>query len=229
MAVEFIKGNIFNTKSQVIVNTVNCVGVMGKGIALVFKLRYPTMYDIYKEHCRNNLIEIGTLWLYKATPEVPWVLNFPTKKHWKYPSKLEYIDKGLSKFLTSYKKQGITSIAFPILGAHNGGLDKNDVLMLMNKYFSQCDIKIEIYEYDPYAPDDLFEQFKLKWNNLELTNLKIATGIRSQKQISQINEAVNSNTVTSMISLLECEGIGLKTIEKCFNFVINSKTANLFD
>jgi O-acetyl-ADP-ribose deacetylase (regulator of RNase III) len=230
MAINIVQGNIFNTKAQVIVNTVNCVGVMGKGIALVFKLRYPKMYDIYKEHCKNNLIGIGKLWLYKGEQDAPWVLNFPTKNHWKYPSKLEYLEKGLQKFVESHKLQGITSIAFPLLGAHNGGLNKEIVLSLMTKYFLQCDIKIEIYEYDPFASDDLFEQFKINWNKIPLSDLKLATGIRTQKQIDTITEAVNSERVNSMIALIEYDGIGIKTMEKCFVFVMKDKTIkSLFD
>ena len=160
MAIKFIKGNIFNSKAQTIVNTVNCVGVMGKGIALVFKLRYPKMFDLYKDHCKSKLIGIGKLWLYKGEENAPWVLNFPTKFHWKYPSKIEYLEKGLEKFCSSYKDQGITSIAFPLLGSHNGGLNPEIVKELMFKYLSKCDIPIEIYKYDPEAPDDLFEDFK---------------------------------------------------------------------
>ena len=166
MGIELVRGNIFNTKAQVVVNTVNCVGVMGKGIALVYKLRYPKMFDLYKEHCKSKLIGIGKLWLYKGEPDAPWVLNFPTKFHWKYPSKLEYIEKGLQKFLDTYKVQGIESIAFPLLGAHNGGLDMDEVYQLMTSYLSKCEIPIEIFEYDPSAPDDLFESFAVKWGSI---------------------------------------------------------------
>ena len=92
--ITIINGNIFNTKAQTIVNTVNCVGVMGKGIALVFKLRYPAMFDIYQDFCKQGLIGIGKLWIYKGDARDPWVLNFPTKTHWKLPSEYEYIEKG---------------------------------------------------------------------------------------------------------------------------------------
>ena len=158
--IKIVKGNIFNTKAQTIVNTVNCVGVMGKGIALVYKLRYPKMFDLYKEYCSNKLIGIGKLWLHKGEENAPWVLNFPTKLHWKYPSKLEYLEKGLHKFVETYEQKGLKSVAFPLLGAHNGGLDKDVVLNLMNQYLSKCKIPIEIYEYDPNVSDDLFEDFK---------------------------------------------------------------------
>ena len=220
--IKFIDGNIFNTKAQVIVNTVNCVGVMGKGVALVFKLRYPKMFDIYQDYCNQKFIGIGKLWLYKAETDKPWVLNFPTKFHWKYPSKIEYIEKGLIKFVETYKEKEIRSIAFPLLGTHNGGLDKQEVKNLMNNYLGKCtDISIEIYEYDPLAPDDLFLSFKNKWNNIPISQKKNVTGIRTQKQIDTLDYAINSPQIKSMIALIEYDGIGIKTMEKCFNLVMN--------
>lgn len=225
-----ITGNIFNTKAQVIVNTVNDIGIMGKGIALVFKLRYPLMFDLYQQHCRDKLIEIGKLWLYRAEPNVPWVLNFPTKYHWKDPSKIEYLEKGLQKFVDTHQSQGITSIAFPLLGTHNGGLEKNDVLALMEKYLSRCTIPIEIYEFEPSYPDDLFQLFKERWNKIPYSDLKKMTGIRAQNQVDIINDAVNSTTVSSLITLIEFDGIGLKTMEKCFSLVMkNDSRFTLFE
>lgn len=230
MAIEVIKGNIFNTKAQTIVNTVNCVGVMGKGIALVYKLRYPKMFDLYSDFCKSKLIGIGKLWLYKGEENAPWVLNFPTKYHWKYPSKIEYVEKGLQKFVDTYKEKGITSIAFPMLGTHNGGLEKTEVLSIMKQYLSQCDIPIEIYDYDPNAPDDLFESFKSKWNAIPNSEKKVVTGIRTQKQIEIIDNAINSDSVKSMIALIEYKGIGLKTMEQCFKLVMQSQgSKTLFD
>lgn len=221
--IKFIQGNIFNSKCHTIVNTVNCIGVMGKGIALVFKLRYPNMFEQYQEYCKSKLIGIGKLWLYKGEQDAPWVLNFPTKFHWKYPSKIEYLEKGLRKFVETYKEKGISSIAFPLLGTHNGGLDKQEVLSLMQHYLGLCDIPIEIYEYDPIAPDDLFDTFKSKWNKIPEAEKKSATGIRMQKQIDTINTAINSESIQSMIALIEYKGIGLVTMEKCFKLVMNRK------
>lgn len=219
MRITYKKGNIFNTKCQTVVNTVNCVGVMGKGIALVYKLRYPKMYDLYKIYCNTKAIAIGKLWLYVGESDAPWVLNFPTKFHWKYPSKIEYIEKGLQKFIGTYKQKGITSIAFPLLGTHNGELDKEEVKELMNRYLKECDIPIEIYEYDPAAPDDLFHNFKLKWNKLSTTETKDATGIRKDR-IEKINTALADENVKSMIILINYKGIGLVTMEKCYQFVM---------
>ena len=221
--VTFHKGNIFNSKMQTIVNTVNCVGVMGKGIALVFKLRYPAMFEKYKEYCDSKMIGIGKLWLYKTDEAHQWVLKFPTKFHWKYPSKIEYIESGLQKFVDTYKEKGITTIAVPLLGTHNGGLDKVDVLDMMYNYLEKCDIPIDIYEYDPLAPDDLFELFKKNWNDISPSVRKKQLGIRTQKQIDTIDNAIKKDNVKSMISLIDYPGIGITTLDKCFRHVMNYK------
>jgi O-acetyl-ADP-ribose deacetylase (regulator of RNase III) len=221
MAIKQINGNIFNSKCQTIVNTVNCVGVMGKGIALVHKLRYPKMYEEYKQHCINKLIKTGSLWLYSKQENAPWILSFPTKFHWKYPSKLEWIEQGLQKFVDTYEKRGITSIAFPLLGTHNGGLDTYEVRKLMVEYLEKCNIDIEIYDYDPNAPDDLFASFKIKWLSLKQETIKSETGIQPQ-YARKITEILQSGEVNSMVALANYKGIGEKTLEKAFGYVLNA-------
>ncbi len=229
--ISVIKGNIFNTHCQTIVNTVNCVGVMGKGIALVFKLRYPDMFPIYQDYCNRGLIEIGKLWLYKPEDaRQAWVLNFPTKVHWKLPSEYTYVEQGLKKFAETYKEKGITSIAFPLLGTNNGGLDKEAVLRLMLRYLEPCDIPIEIYEYDPSAPDDLFESFKAKWNSIHPADRKNITGIRTKKQLQSLDEQINNPETKSMMQLLNIDGVGYKTMACCFDVVMNYvKPQTLFE
>ena len=138
--------SIFDSTAQTLVNTVNCVGVMGKGLALEFKKLYPEMFEQYKMYCNQKLIQPGKLWLYKHDDK-HWVLNFPTKCHWKYPSKIEYIEQGLQKFVNTYKEKNITDIAFPLLGCNNGGLNPNIVINIMIKYLQQCtDCNITIYD-----------------------------------------------------------------------------------
>ena len=219
MPITHIEGNIFNSKCDTIVNTINCVGAMGKGIAKVYKLRYPEMYTEYKQHCSNKLIKTGSLWLYTKQTNAPWILNFPTKFHWKYPSKIEWIESGLKKFIETYKQKNITSIAFPLLGTHNGGLDVNEVKELMNQYLGQCDIEIEIYDYNPEAKDDLFEKFKTKWLALKDENIKLETGIQPQ-YARKISEVIKSEEVQSMISLANYNKIGDKTLEKAFKYAL---------
>lgn len=142
--INIIGGNIFESNTQTIVNTVNCVGVMGKGIALEYKKRYPEMFIKYKDLCDRGLMKVGNLWLYKMTDK--WVLNFPTKEHWKNKSKIEYLILGLDKFVDTYQTKGITSISFPLLGASNGGLDPKLSLDIMVNKLSTCDILINIYK-----------------------------------------------------------------------------------
>ena len=123
MSIIEVEGNIFTTSAQTIVNTVNCVGVMGAGIALEFRLREPEMYLKYVSLCKQGAFTPGMLWLHKSPHK--WVLNFPTKIDWKHPSKPEYLESGLKKFTETYKEKGITSIAFPMLGADRGGVDRS--------------------------------------------------------------------------------------------------------
>jgi O-acetyl-ADP-ribose deacetylase (regulator of RNase III) len=140
----YVKGNLFQSPAQVLVNTVNTVGAMGKGIAFDFKRLFPEMYDQYRELCEQKQLQVGMLWLYKSPNK--WVLNFPTKKHWRNPSRVEYIETGLCKLANSYADLGIHSIAFPPLGCGNGQLDfETQVKPLMEKYLRQLPIEVFIY------------------------------------------------------------------------------------
>ena len=173
--VQYQKGDIFESKAQVIVNTVNCKGVMGKGLASAFKERYPDMFAVYQQECKSGKLRIGRPTLYcKSTP---WILNFPTKDHWRFPSKLEYLEKGLQFLASNYKKAGIKSIAFPKLGAQNGKLSWGEVGPLMAKYLSQLDIDVHIYiaegdreyQYDPLEDSRINERIWKKFSELALS------------------------------------------------------------
>lgn len=137
--------SILESSAQTLVNTVNCVGVMGKGLAQAFKEREPDMYATYKRICDGKLLEPGKLWLWRGVNN--WVLNFPTKKHWRYPSKIEWIEAGLEKFASAYEEQGIREISFPQLGCGNGGLDWNEVKPLMERYLSTLPIRVFIHDF----------------------------------------------------------------------------------
>jgi O-acetyl-ADP-ribose deacetylase (regulator of RNase III) len=218
--IEIIKGNIFNSNCKCIVNTINCVGVMGAGIAYECRLRYPQMFERYSELCKGNLINIGTLWLFKSDDK--WILNFPTKYHWKYDSKTEYLEKGLQKFLDTYKKKGITSIAFPLLGASNGGIPESVSIELMKKYLETCDIPIEIYYYDPEAYDDHFIRFKKIWNSIPEQELSKKSGLRKDF-VRKVKVALDDDNIRSLSRLLNVKGIGDVTLEKSFHFINNFK------
>ncbi len=135
--------NLFDSKMQTLTNTVNCVGVMGAGIALEFKKRYPNMFKKYKEICNKKLLKTGMLQIFKEGDKL--ILNFPTKDDWRNPSQMSYLELGLQKLVNTYKDKGITSLAIPQLGCSNGGLDWKEVKPLMEKYLNQLDIPVEIY------------------------------------------------------------------------------------
>lgn len=231
--IEIKKGNIFTTNCQTIVNTINCVGVMGAGIAYEFKLRFPAMFEKYKSFCDNGLIDIGNLWIYKLTDYdnnmYEYILNFPTKKHWKFPSKEEYLEKGLQKFVDTYKEKGISSIAFPLLGANHGGIQEEVSIKIMKKYLDKIDINVEIWLFDPNAEDDLYEKFKEKFLSLDETLIKEQSKLRIDS-IKKIKFALLRNDIHSMSGLLRVKGIGGDTLEKSFKFVkdFDKNNMNLF-
>ncbi|TDW11826.1 O-acetyl-ADP-ribose deacetylase (regulator of RNase III) [Breznakia blatticola] len=164
----FVQGDLFNSPAKVLVNTVNTVGVMGKGIAAKFKKEYPDMFSKYHYFCKNNMFDIGKLYLYTESDK--WILNFPTKKHWRNKSEYEYIEKGLEKFVDTYQEKGITSIAFPKLGCGNGGLDWNIVREMMINYLSNLPIDIYVYEKDI----DVTKEYELE-NNLVIDDIDISS------------------------------------------------------
>ncbi|RMV73604.1 macro domain-containing protein [Pseudomonas coronafaciens] len=137
-------GDMFQSEAQTLVNTVNCVGVMGKGVALEFKKRWPGLVSDYEKRCAEKLVKPGEPFLYKDMLGTS-ILNFPTKDHWRSPSKLSDIQNGLDIFVKNYKSWNITSIAFPPLGCGNGGLEWELVGPIMYKELSKVDISVEMF------------------------------------------------------------------------------------
>jgi O-acetyl-ADP-ribose deacetylase (regulator of RNase III) len=137
-------GDILGSKRQTLTNTVNCVGVMGKGIALAFKERFPEMYDDYVKRCSAGSVRLGEPYLYREQG-VPWVLNFPTKDHWRSVTRLEDVVRGLEYLLLRYKAWGITSLAVPPLGCGNGQLDWKVVGPTLHRYLSKLEIPVDLY------------------------------------------------------------------------------------
>ena len=138
-------GNIFNSSCEFLINPVNTVGVMGKGLALQFKNLFPNNFVKYRQHCLNGNLTIGKLLI--TTENNKKIINFPTKEDWRNPSKLEYIILGLEKLEIAIERFNIKSIAFPKIGCSLGGLDWNTVLPEIIKFFERIsdDIVIEIY------------------------------------------------------------------------------------
>lgn len=120
--IQFIRGNLFDVQADILVNPVNCVGVMGKGIALEFKKRWPEMYEDYVLACRNNEVRVGELHVWRTKSN--WIVNFPTKRHWRDCSRYEDLELGLyGLWWYLHMMSHPWSVAVPALGCGNGGLD----------------------------------------------------------------------------------------------------------
>lgn len=145
--ISFKRGNIFQSECECLVNTVNCVQVMGKGLALTFKNKFPDMFEAYKIACKTGELAIGKVHLYKTRLEKPkFIVNFPTKNDWRRPSELFYIESGLVSLKEVILQNNIVSIAIPPLGCGLGGLNWIQVRLLLANFAEELPIKIEIYE-----------------------------------------------------------------------------------
>lgn len=148
-------GDLFKSNAQAIVNTVNCVGVMGRGIALQFKKAYPANYKAYEIACKHKQIVPGKMFVYE-TAEIlnpKFIINFPTKRHWRGKSRLEDIESGLKDLHAVIVKNNIKSIAIPPLGSGLGGLNWSEVKNLIEKSLDNLgDVNIIVFE-PKGAPD----------------------------------------------------------------------------
>lgn len=147
--IEYIKGNIFDSDAEALVNTVNTVGVMGKGIALRFKNEFPENFKAYKDAVKNNEVETGKMFVSRDRSfngEEKIIINFPTKKDWRKPSQYSYIEQGLNDLIQKIKEYNIKSIAIPPLGSGNGGLEWELVKKIIHDKLDNIETKIIIYE-----------------------------------------------------------------------------------
>jgi O-acetyl-ADP-ribose deacetylase (regulator of RNase III) len=151
--IRFTTGNLLDADVDAVVNTVNTVGVMGKGIALMFKERFPENFKAYEAACKRKELTIGRVFVTES-PELNgprWIINFPTKAHWRFPSKLEWIESGLEDLRHVIMEKGIKSIALPPLGSGNGGLNWQDVRPLIEAALGDRLADVDVVVYEPTA------------------------------------------------------------------------------
>lgn len=149
MMIKFTEGNLLESDAEALVNTVNTVGVMGKGVALMFKEAFPENFREYEAACRAKELQVGKMFVTRRDTLLgpKWIVNFPTKAHWRYPSKMEWVDRGLDDLKAFIARHHVKSIAIPPLGAGNGGLDWSEVRELMvEKLGDLHDVQVVIYE-----------------------------------------------------------------------------------
>lgn len=218
-----VSGNIFNSNADALVNTVNCVGVMGKGIALDFRRRFPDMFQEYKRICQNGKLKPGEILPYRK--EKPWILNFAIKNDWKHGSKIEWIESCLKKFMAKYKEMDIESVAFPWMGAVNGGIPLQKIKSITRFYLSELpDIDVEVYDFDPDASDSLFEKLSKisKSTYLDINDLSKKSGIQP-RYVERIMRPLREESIKSLPRLIESGLLGKTNIERLYKFLIDYK------
>ena len=212
---KYYEGTVFNAQTQTMVNTVNCTGVMGAGIALEFAMRYPQLLEDYKQKCEKKEIMVGKVDYFNAGDRL--IINFPTKWHFKYPSKLEWIEKGLKSFVQTYKQYGIESVAFPKLGTLNGGLAWEDVRQLMEKYLTDLDIEVIICLDQKKEAEGLEYQMLNVLNNIDFIKTKKDFKLKEK----QIEILTKSKPFTRFWKLQQVESIGITTYERIYKYCYN--------
>lgn len=149
--IEYKNGDLMAEEAEALVNTVNCVGVMGRGIALQFKRAFPENFKVYAKACRYKGVKPGQMFVFERgdmfSPWPRYIINFPTKRHWRNKSRMEDIESGLAALVAEIRERGIRSIAIPALGSDLGGLDWNEVRTRMQAALEDLDdVDIAIFE-----------------------------------------------------------------------------------
>src|SRR5450432_4266520 len=155
LMIVFAQGNLLDSSAEALVNTVNTVGIMGKGIALMFKEAFPDNFKAYEVACKNGQVRLGTMFVTERQQFLgpKWIINFPTKKHWRNPSKMEWIEEGLIDLKRVIASNRIQSIALPPLGSGNGGLEWIAVRRKIEEAFESLpDLDVTVYE-----PTDMYQ------------------------------------------------------------------------
>ncbi len=149
MMIRYLTGDLLQSKTEALVNTVNTVGVMGKGIALQFKNQYPTNFKLYAKACKAKEVQVGKLFVTEESTLLGGrkiIINFPTKTDWRKPSEYSYIEEGVIALAKLIQDNKIASVAIPPLGAGNGGLEWSRVKVIIEKYLAGLNCEILIYE-----------------------------------------------------------------------------------
>lgn len=163
--IKFTTGDMMTSSAEALVNTVNTVGVMGKGIALQFKEAFPANFAAYAKVCRDGELVPGRLLVTREknnAGQEKFIINFPTKKHWRYPSRYEYIESGLKALVDVIKEYGIKSIAIPPLGCGNGGLQWDVVRKMIEDALQDVDAEVVVYEPNTEIKHTLQEKSSIK-------------------------------------------------------------------
>lgn len=212
-----LTGNLFASKAEALVNTVNCVGPMGKGVALEFRRRFPEMFKAYKQVCERRELRPGQILPYRKCQ--PWVLNLAVKDDWKHPSKIEWIEQCLAKFCEWYPKVGLKSVAFPWMGAMNGRIPLEQIQGMTRKHLQPLtDIDVEVYTFDPAFPDPLFTALQRFVATHTPEDFASASGLRLDLA-EEVCALVENPATTSLTIVAENSKLGKGSLDRLYGFL----------
>ncbi|MCE1247625.1 MAG: macro domain-containing protein [Firmicutes bacterium] len=213
--IKLIKGNLPDSQCQALINEINCDGIIGGGVQLEFRYRYPEIFRFYKHACENGKVIPGKLDFYYANDRKT-IINFPTKNHSRQPADINYIKKGLEQFVGAYKDRGIKSAAFPRLGTDNDELQWDEVKKVMYKYLKGLNIKIFIYEYKP-GEDLLFNSVRDNIKKLDPKEIPERFLLDEASTALLIN-GLKSKTIKSFEDLRAIREIKQSSIQAVYDF-----------
>lgn len=217
-----IKGNIFLSDADAITITVNCEGVMGAGIALEARLRWPDLFERYRTECTAGHVEPGhLLWWVDPLPDahLPEVVCFPTKDRWRAPSRIEFIRSGLSTLALEYRERGIASIAMPHLGCSHGGLEWPVVRDEILRELGACDgFRVELWEFDPEADDPWFDRLVASAKGRTEPEVAELLGL-TPAQARALLSALENPRVKGLAALQQARGVGEKTLVRIYEYL----------
>lgn len=207
---DYYEGTIFNVSADALVNTVNCDGFMGAGIALEFMLRYPKMNIQYVEECKIGKYRPGKVYYYSEDNTT--IINFPTKLSFKYPSKIEWIEQGLKNFAETYTEYDFKRVAFPKLGTSNGGLNWENVKELMEKYLSNIKVDVIVCLDEMKQAEGIEKKMLELFNNASIEYLSEITKLN----INQKNTITSKRPFDRFWKISKTETIGKTTYKNVF-------------
>lgn len=207
---KFIKGNLLDSEAQALVNTVNTVGVMGKGIALQFKERFPENFRAYSRACKNGEVKTGKMFVCDELTinGQKTIINFPTKEQWFRKSEYKFIEDGLQDLVNVIRNRNLKSVAIPPLGAGNGGLSWNKIKMLMTQYLSELN-DVELFIYEPNAEIKKILQKENQRKDIKLTPAR-AMLLYSLFKYERFGEPSTVFTANKIMYFLQQSGENLK-------------------
>ena len=215
MSIKYIKKTVFNSNCDCIVNTINCDGVMGAGLALEFALRYPLLVKLYMDDCKRGLVNTGKLNFYIVNNQA--IINFPTKDHWNMPSKVEWISSGLDYLIKHFQNWNVKSIAIPPLGCSNGGLNfERDVNPLIVSKLSGLDVDICIC-IDPGFAEGKEKEMVDTYNSSNISFLCDYLKIKGRAK----QALIDYKEIKRFFEILQINDVGIATYRKLFNYFFN--------